>query len=164
MKLQHFILAFCITAILASCNGSKTDNENNTSGSKEIEFTISGNKLMMQVPDTLKAQPEIKEQSWGATEITIGKGFQISVSEINGDVTLMKKDIAENDVNKFKRYITDEPALLFWESEIVNPEFHFYAVQKTDKSIYTIEDIKGDFFSEQAVKAMVEASKTIKSK
>lgn len=76
----------------------------------------------------------------------------------------MKSDIAGNDVNKFKRYINDEPTLLFWESEITQPEFHFYTVVKPGAVSYIIQDIKEEMFSEKSAQTMVDAAKTLKAK
>ena len=130
----------------------------------ETDLTPYGMPISIMIPDSTKGKAEITEQSWGAVEIKVGKSFQVSISEGEGDVSLMKSDIAGNDINKFKRYVKDEPALLFYESEITQPEFHFYTVVKSENTSYTVEDIKGEIFSEKDVERMIESAKSIKAK
>lgn len=165
MKKILLLLVTPSVLLFSSCGGSKTE-ETATSlpGMMEVQLKINGNAISIMVPDSTKGKMEMVEQSWGATEIKVGKDFQISIEEGEGDVALMKSDIAGNDVNKFKRFIKDEPTLLFWESEITAPECHFYTIVKPAAVSYLVQDIKGEMFSEQGVQTMVEASKTLKAK
>lgn len=164
MKKLLLLLAAPAVLFFASCGGSKEETTASVPGMMETNITINGNQLSIMVPDSTKGKLEIVEQSWGATEIKVGKEFQISIEEGEGDVALMKSDIAGNDVNKFKRYIKDEPTLLFWESEITQPEFHFYTVVKPGAVSYIIQNIKEEMFSEKAAQTMVDAAKTLKAK
>ncbi|MBL7889698.1 MAG: hypothetical protein JNL24_09100 [Bacteroidia bacterium] len=165
MKKLLLLLAAPAVLFFASCGGSKEEETAaSIPGMMETSITINGNQLSIMVPDSTKGKLEIVEQSWGATEIKVGKEFQISIEEGEGDVALMKSDIAGNDVNKFKRYINDEPTLLFWESEITQPEFHFYTVVKQGAVSYIIQNIKEEMFSEKAAQTMVDAAKTLKAK
>jgi hypothetical protein len=81
---------------------------------------------------------------------------------------LVKSDIAGDEVFKFQRFIIDEPTMVFWEAKIgdmPNSNFHFYAISKVNKASYVIKDIEsGDAYNEIAVKTMVDAAKTLKSK
>ena len=165
--MKSFLLLLVASSILffASCGGSKKEvTPASMSGMMEVELKINGAKLSIMVPDSTKGKIEIIEQSWGATEIQVGKDFQISIEEAEGDIALVKSDIAGNDVNKFKRYVNEETTLLFWESEITTPEYHFYTIVKPGTVSYVIQDIKGDVFSEKAVQIMVDAAKTLKPK
>lgn len=165
-QMKKLILLLAAPAILTmvSCGGSKKDATVSIPGMTEVNLKINGNQLSIMVPDSTKGKMEMIEQSWGATEIKVGKDFQISISEGEGDIALTKSDIAGNDVNKFKRFVKDEPALLFWESEITGPEFHFYTIVKPGTVSYLIEDIKGEVFNEKAVQTMIDAAKTLKAK
>ena len=164
MKKLFIVLLAPAFSLLMSCSGSKTNETTSApAGMKEVQLKINGNSLSIIVPDSSKGKLEIAEQSWGATEIKVGKDFQISISESEGDIALTKSDIAGNDVNKFKRYIKDEPTLLFWESQITEPEFHFYMINETGKVSYLIEDIKGDIHDEKTAQVMVDAAKSLKS-
>lgn len=164
MKKAIFLLSVPAILFFASCGGSKTEETVSMPGMMEVSLKINGNSLSIMVPDSTKGKMEMVEQSWGATEIKVGKEFQISISESEGDVALMKSDIAGNDVNKFKRFLKDEPSLLFWESEITEPEFHFYSVIKTGNASYLIENIKEEHFTEKSTQTMIDASKTLKLK
>jgi hypothetical protein len=165
MKKIFLLLATPAILFFASCGGSKTEEATATMpGMMETTITVNGNQLSIMVPDSTRGKLEIVEQSWGATEIKVGKEFQISVTEGEGDIALTKSDIAGNDVNKFKRFVKDEPTLLFWESQITDPEFHFYTVVKPGAISYVVEDIKGEIFSEKSTQTMIDAAKTLKAK
>jgi hypothetical protein len=164
MKKALLLLAAPAILFFASCGSKKTDEAVVMPGMKEISLKINGNALTMMVPDSTHGKVEMVEQSWGATEIKVGAEFQISISEGGGDITLKKSDIAGDEVNKFKRYIKDEPTLLFWESEITKPEFHFYTVTKIGTASYLIEDIKEEQFTDKNVQTMIDAVGTIKAK
>jgi hypothetical protein len=165
MKKIILLLTAPALMVIASCGGTKTEeNTSSMPGMMETTITVNGNKLSMMVPDSTKGKLEVVEQSWGATEVKVGKDFQVSVKEDEGDISLTKSDIAGNDVNKFKRFVKDEPTLLFWESEITQPEFHFYTIVKAGTASYVVEDIKGEVFNEKATQTMIDASKTLKAK
>ncbi len=166
-KMKKILLLITVPVVLffAGCGNSKTEETvPSIPGMMEVELKINGNPLLIMIPDSTIGKMQIVEQSWGATEIEVGKGFQISIEEGEGDVALMKSDIAGNDVNKFKRFVKDEPTLLFWESEITAPEFHFYSVVKPGTVSYIVKDIAGEMFGEKAVEMMVESAKTLKAK
>ncbi len=164
--MKKLLLLLAVPAILffASCGGSKTDAPVSMPGMMEVTLKINGNSLSIMLPDSTKGKMEMVEQSWGATEIKVGKMFQISISEGEGDIALTKSDIAGNDVNKFKRFLKDESGLLFWESEITEPEFHFYLVEKVGVVSYLLEDIKEEHFNEKQIQTMIDAAKTLKVK
>ena len=164
MKKLLLLLVVPSILFLASCGGKKEDTAASMPGMMEVNLKINGNALSIMVPDSTKGKMEMTEQSWGATEIKVGTDFQISIEEGDGDIALTKSDIAGNDVNKFKRFIKDEPTLLFWESEITAPECHFYTIVKPGAVSYVIKDIAGDMFNEKSVQTMVDASKTLKAK
>ena len=165
MKKLVLLLATPAIIFYASCGNSKKDDTATTiPGMIELSLKINGNQLSIMVPDSTKGKMEVVEQSWGATEIKVGKDFQISISEGEGDIALTKSDISGNDVNKFKRFLKDEPKLLFWESQITDPEFHFYTILKPGTVSYVIEDIKGELFNEKAAQTMVDAANSLKAK
>lgn len=164
MKKILLLLACPAILFFASCGGKTEETAVTIPGMQEVQLKINGNALSIMVPDSTKGKMEMVEQSWGATEIKVGKDFQISIEEGEGDVALMKSDIAGNDVNKFKRFLKDEPALLVWESEITAPEFHFYSVVKPGAVSYIVKDIAGEMFGEKATETMVESSKSLKAK
>lgn len=165
MKKLLFLLMLPAVVSLVNCSGGKEADESaKIPGMVETDLTPYGMPITIMIPDSTKGKAEITEQSWGAVEIKVGKSFQISITEGEGDVALMKSDIAGNEINKFKRYVKDEPTLLFYESEITQPEFHFYTIVKAGNTSYVVEDIKGEIFNEKDVERMIESAKSIKAK
>ncbi len=165
MKKFLILLITPIIILLGGCGNSNKDaNSSVLPGMMEVKIKVNGTPISLILPsDSTNGRMEIVEQNWGATEIKIGKDFQVTISEGEGYIPLTKGDISGNVVNKFKRFVKEEPNLLFWESQITEPEFHFYSVQKVDKTSYTVEDINGDIYSEKAIQTMIDAAKTLKS-
>lgn len=164
-NMKKLLLLLAVPAVLffVACGESKKETVS-IPGMMEVDLKINGNQLSIMVPDSTNGKMEIIEQPWGATEIKVGTEFQISIEEGQGDIALMKSDIAGNDVDKFKRYLKDEPALLFWESEIVGPEFHFYMVVKPGTVSYVVQNLKQDIFTEKAAQKMIDSANSLKVK
>jgi hypothetical protein len=162
MKNRLLVSIFAIL-LVAGCKNTKTESVDAViSGMMPLAITINDNDLSIMVPDSTNGKIEIVEQSWGATEIKIGKSFQIAISEGLGDVTLKKSDVKADEVNKLKRFVKDDPSTLFWESAITEPEYHFYTVEKVGELSYIIEDIRELNFNEEEIQTMINAAKTIK--
>ncbi len=169
MKKTLLLLATPALLFFSSCGGSKTEESTAPlPGMMEVGLKISGNNLLMMVPDSSKGKMEIVEQSWGATEIKVGSDFQISIEESDGDIALIKSDITGNEVFKLQRYLKDEPTLLFWEGKNANipdARFHFYTIRKIGTSSFVIKDIEtGEAYNEKAIQTMLDAANTIKVK
>ena len=165
MKKIIFSLAAISAIILVSC-GSKDNESQNAEvpqGMMALDLTQYGYPVSINVPDSTAGPLEVVAQSWGAIDIKVGNAFQLSVKDGQGNIASRKSDIAGDDVNKFKRYITDEPSTLLWESQIMEPEFHFYTIVKIGNESYEVEDIAGEIFSETAVTKMLEAAKAMKA-
>src|SRR3569832_1386510 len=163
--MKKALLLWTLFAILmnAGCSDSKkNDAVTIKPGMMELNLKVNGNSLTITVPDSSIGKLEMVEQSWGATEIKVGKHFQISISEGQGDIALKKSDVSGDEVNKFKRYIKEEPNTLVWESAITEPEFHFYTVEKVGPVFYLIENIKEEHFTEKDTQQMLESAKSLK--
>lgn len=165
MSKAFVLLAIPVMLIFAGCSGTKGPKEDVVKikpGMMELNLKVNGNSLTITVPDSSIGKLDVVEQSWGATEIKVGKKFQLSISEGQGDIALKKSDISGDDVNKFKRYIKEEPTTLIWESGITEPEFHFYTVEKVGPVFYLIENVKDDHFTEKEIQQMVESAKGLR--
>ena len=166
MKRTLLLLATPIFLFIASC-GNKAEEKAKIPGMIETAIKINSTDYTIMVPDSTKGLLEITEQPWGATEVKVGQDFHISVEENEGDIALMKTDITGNEVFKLQRYLTDEPALLFWESKNENmpdSRFHFYSIIKMGNSSFVVKDVERlEPYNEKAVQAMVDASQTLKS-
>jgi hypothetical protein len=153
---------FIMTTII-SCGGKKTGSELAApQGMISLDLTHYGKPFALFVPDTAKAHLMITEESTGALYIRIGENFGIAINEQSGDLELLKKDLHDDEINKLKKIITEEPSALFWESEIVKPEFHFFLNKKLNNNDYSFEDIKDtekDPFSQEDIRRMFEASR-----
>jgi hypothetical protein len=123
-------------------------------------------KAYAEVPVTIMAPAgATAAESFGVVEVRKGDGFQLQVSteESNG-LAALKKEHEANTMNKLKRFVVDTPEAIFYESEVMGrSEFHFAAYVKLaeDKFVYC-EDNKGPTYTEEQVKAMLDACLTAK--
>lgn len=160
-------LSLVLVLMIASCGGKKQENENLVApaGSRYIDISKTGMNAFVVIPDSAAGVLDTVMQSSGEYLMKVGKDFQVAVIETTGDLNQRKADIAGDDVNKLKKYITDDATTLMWESGIGDlSEFHFYHIAKLGDRTYVFEDIKGEPFSQQAVQKMLDACKLVKEK
>ncbi|HRG39584.1 MAG TPA: hypothetical protein PK289_13720, partial [Bacteroidia bacterium] len=96
MNKAFLLLAIPVMLIFAGCDRSKEGEEEVVKikpGMMELNLKVNGNSLTVTVPDSSIGKLEVVEQTWGATEIKVGKKFQLSISEGQGDIALKKSDI-----------------------------------------------------------------------
>jgi hypothetical protein len=157
------LFALCI---ITSC-GSKVE-EIVPPGKKLVDLSQYGKPFTMHVPDSSVTNgPIVINEDNYMLEVSSGKTFAIIVEEGEGNMEQVKNDIKTDELNKFKRYIAEEPGMIAWESEITQPEFHIYAVVTVGNSKYVIRDAsttEREPFKEAEVKQMIEAVKSIKEK
>lgn len=164
--IASIITSVFLFAALAGCGDKKEEQAKVEAPEGMISLDLSkyGKPFSLFIPDTNNVKLEITEQTWGALEIKAGKNFQVSITEDPGDLALRKNDIKDDEVNKFKAFIVDEPNAIMWESEITKPEFHFYIIQKIGNATYVFEDIKStdsEVFSKEAIQKMLDSAKNI---
>jgi hypothetical protein len=158
-----FALAFITTMI--SCGGGKKEEAIVApEGMNVLDLGKYGKPFAIFVPDTAHSKLVITEQSYGALDIQVGKNFAISINEQPADIELRKKDVKEDEVNKLKSFLVEEPAAIMWESGITQPEFHFLINQKIGNSEYSFEEIKNseNVFGKEAIQKMFDSCKNIK--
>jgi len=164
-KLFTILSVIALSIAISSCGGKETqENVEAPAGMVALDLSKFGKQFSVFVPDTTAAKLEVIEQSWGALEIKVGKGFHLSITEDPGDMELRKSDIKSNDVNIFKSFVIDEPLTIMWESAITKPEFHFYSIQKIGNNTYVFEDVvpaDGEPLSKDAVQKMLDSAKKI---
>jgi hypothetical protein len=166
-KIIILFSAALLVGTLNSCGDKKKDQEAIVApqGMHVLDLSKYGKPFAIFVPDTVAAKLEVVQQTYGALDIKVGKSFAISINEQPSDIELKKKDIKEDEVNKFKSFVTEEPNAIFWESEITQPEYHFIINQKVGNAEYSIEDIKNtdaEPFGKDAVQKMFDSAKNIK--
>jgi len=168
-KIISLFSAAIIISSLISCGESKKPEEAIVApqGMIVLDLTQYGKPFVIFVPDTTAAKLMVTEQQSGALDIRVGKGFAISINEQAADFEMKKKDLKEDEINKFKSFVVDEPTAIFWESEITAPEFHFLINQKIGTTDYSFEDTRStenEPFGKEAIQKMFDSAKNIKEK
>ena len=163
-SILHLFSAILVTTMI-SC-GNKNDQEIIApQGMHTLNLNRFGKPFAIFVPDTVANKLSIVEQTNGALDIKVGTTFAISINEQAADIEMRKMDIKDDELNKFKNYIADEADAIMWESEIVQPEFHFLLNQKIGTNDYSFEDIRdteSNPFGKDAIQKMFDSSKNIK--
>ncbi|MCE3229699.1 MAG: hypothetical protein K0S32_4250 [Bacteroidetes bacterium] len=166
-KIINLCCAALVVTSFMSCGDKKKEQEAIVApqGMHVLDLSKFGKPFAIFVPDTTAAKLEIVQQTYGALDIKVGKGFNISINEQAADIEMKKKDVKEDEVNKFKSFVVEEPTAIFWESEITQPEFHFIINQKIGNTEYSIEDVKAteaEPFSKESIQKMFDSAKNIK--
>jgi hypothetical protein len=164
--MKHLLLASAVfvSLLLVSCGGSKEEEALVApKGMRYFDISKTGMNLNILIPDSTKGTLDTVLQSWGAYEVKVGSNFQVSVLEDGGDAATKKADNANDDVNKVKQYVIDDPTTLLWESGVADlSEYHFFYSAKIGNRTYVFEDIKGDPFTKEDVQQMLDACKQAK--
>lgn len=166
-KLISLVSAAVILNFASSCGEKKNADEAIVApqGMHVLDLNKYGKPFVIFVPDTVASKLEVTQQTYGALDIRVGKNFAVSINEQAADIALRKNDVKEDEINKFKSFIVDEPNAIFWESEITQPEYHFLINHKIGNADYSIEDIRnaeGDALGKDAVQKMFDSAKNIK--
>jgi predicted small lipoprotein YifL len=151
---------------LVSCGSKGPEAIVAPEGMHTLDLNRFGKPFAIFVPDTIAHKLEISEQSNGALDIRVGKIFAISIYEQAADLSLRRQDIAEDEVNRFRSYLVEEPGAILWESEIVQPEYHFLLNQKIGQAEYSFEDLRdpeGPTFGKDAIQKMFDSARNIKA-
>jgi hypothetical protein len=162
-----------ITSILFfsySCGDKKADNGIVApQGMHILDLSRYGKPFAIFVPDTTAAKLTVIEQSTGALDIKVGKNFAITINEQPADIELRKTDIQEDEINKLKSFVINEPNSLLWESgwegSTNEPQFHFVLNLKIGNSDYCFEDLKdpeANAFGKESIQKMFDSSKNVK--
>lgn len=162
------IITLITAAVLVTSCGGKKEEIPLAEGKKRVDLTKYGKPFTIDIPDsTVTSGPVTIEEQNYMLQVSSGRNFAIIIEEGEGNIEQVKNDIKSDEINKFKRYIAEEPAMLVWESEITQPEFHLYAVVTVGTSKYVIRDASTtdrEPFKEGDVKLMMEAVKSIQEK
>jgi hypothetical protein len=130
-------------------------------GATTIDLTPAGIPGVISVPAGTKFR-----DAFGDAELKNAPRFQLVVHPSSRDIAKAKAEIAANTVNKLKRWITDAPDALVYESAVgrsPKSEFHFLANVPLGARTVSCEDEKGPFFSLADVQAMLAACRTLKA-
>ncbi|MBS1652468.1 MAG: hypothetical protein JSU07_10695 [Bacteroidetes bacterium] len=165
MKIFTNVAVIAASALLLISCGDKKQNAEIKApeGMNVLDLNKYGKHFVLYIPDTSKAKLTISEQSSGALDIKVGTNFAVTINEQAADINAKKAEIKDDEVNKFKSFVTDEPNGILWESEITKPEFHFLYNLKAGAVEYSIEDIRStdaEPFGKETIQKMYESAKT----
>lgn len=168
-KIQQVIQLFFLlvfTSLLFNCSNKEQKSSFSHEGMKSLDLSKYGKPFSIFVPDTITSKLSIEEKVNGALEIRVGNHFGISINEQAADIELKKQDIKEDEVNKLKTFLVENPNAIMWQSAITNDEYHFLINQKIGNAEYSFEDIlssESKNFSKDAVQKMFDSCKHIES-
>jgi hypothetical protein len=160
--------AVLIGLVFSSCGDSAPKEEPIVApeGMNILDLNPYGKPFMVFVPDTVKNKLESIEQSYGALEITCGANFGISISGQSEDIEMRKSEIKDDEINKLKSFIVEEPTAIFWESAIIDSEYHFLINFKIGTSDYNVRDLPNPEaekpYGKDAIQKMYDSAKGIK--
>lgn len=99
----------------------------------------------------------------GALVISAGDGFYLTVREMPGDMAGRKKTIEADQNRKFKRYTTDTPDAVVYETDTGTgkSEYGFYATHEVGNTQVVCEGQKGRYYTQAQAEAMVRACQAL---
>jgi hypothetical protein len=179
--MRDLLFTLCIAAAVAGCKdkkdgetgggggggGAPVGGESSAPAAKlvEIDASTAGEAYAgwkVQAPEGSTAKDD-----FGALSVSDGRGFQLEIHEGPVDMAARKKEIEANDINTFKRYVTDKPDMVVYESDLgVGPnrkQFHFIATVKVGDKDYYCENAKGaTSYTQPQVETMAKSCQGIK--
>jgi len=169
MKKFFLFVASISVLALSSCGSGKKDGNANAGvpqGMVAADLSTQGLAALVNVPDSTTGPLEITPNAQGGADVKVGKNFQMTIIEGPGNMEIKKKDITSDDVRKFVKYIVEDPNAIVWEWQMEGgePEYHFYAIVKSDNKSYEVFDVAGEVFSEKAATQMLDAAKSVRPK
>lgn len=160
----HASIVMFIFLFVFACGNKEQKSNFSTEGLVNLDLSKYGKPFSIFVPDTISSKLLVQEQSNGALVIKVGNKFAISVNEFKADIELKKQDIKDDEVNKFKAYLLDQPNAIIWKSQITHPECHFLMNITVNNADYSIEDLHNDdntTYSEDQIQRMYESCKNL---
>jgi len=170
MRKLFLFIASASLLTFAGCGNGETGGNANTGvpkGMVAADLSEFGMQVLVNVPDSTTGPLEITANAQGGADIKVGKAFQISITEGEGNIELKKQDITSDEVRKLVKYVVEEPTSILWEwqmNEGGEPEFYFYSIVKTGNKSFEVFNVPGEVFSEKAASQMLDAAKSIRVK
>ena len=169
MKKIFLLLASASLLAIAGCGNGKKDDAANIDvpkGMVAADISSQGLPIQIIVPDSTVGPLEIIANPQGGADVKVGKNFQVTIIEEPGNMTMKKNDIEHDDVKKLIKYLVNDSIAIAWECQVPTqePEFHFYAIVKSEGKTFEVHDVDGEIFSEKAATQMLDAAKTIRLK
>ena len=170
-KLLFALLITPVLFIIPSCGGGEENPIVDSSamlmpGHVWLNLSKYGMEVSVQIPDSTVGLAEVVHTNSGAVEITVGKNFGIAVLFGEGDIALLKEDLASDAVFK-SEILIDEPGTLLYSRSIPDTEIevqhHFFYTGNINNAIYEVKNLEMETYGKKAVEEMLKAAKTLKA-
>jgi len=167
---KSFFLSALVCAVItfSSCKHKEEVTEAELGpGMIRMSLASVGMNVTIDIPDTEKKAHVIETLPSGDVHVSVEKGFNILINVSGMDMNRKKKDIAGNDVDKFQSWVVQDSNDVLFKTQMVNDEFHFYAiVKKGDKTYYVQEQTQSSDgavtnFTQDQAQTMLNSAKTI---
>ncbi len=173
------VLTLC-TLTFTACQSGGSGGDSSDAEEKQTEETASENAnqgeleglvpldlkpydlpFTLLIPDSTTGVPKVVNQSWGSTEIQVGKKYQLEIA-LGGDLNLLKSDLKNDDMYTHE-VLEETPTSIVYRSVIagsgLKPEHHFYSVVTINGEQYEVKDMKsGGPYGERSARRMMEAA------
>lgn len=168
---KTLILSLVLSLAAAGCSKDKSKEGGGGGGggaaappAKLVEIDASSAGAAYAGWKLMAPEGAVAKEDFGALSVSDGKGFQLEVHSGATDMAATKKEIESNDVNKLKKYVTDTPDVIVYESDpgMGGVQVHFHAAVKVGGEDFYCENSKGPKYTQAQTEAMVAACKSIK--
>ncbi len=160
-------LIIVISVLVLNCNNQ--EKEISSTGTEPlVEYSLRkhGVPCTISLPKSKMHLLIDSMQVYGDLTIDMGQTFNLIISPVNQSLDEIKKDITSDEVNKFKKYMVDEPNTISYQSEIVSPEYHFKHFVTIGKEQMMITDglnAESSAYTEAEIKLMLACAQSIKA-
>jgi hypothetical protein len=106
------------------------------------------------------------QQTANTLVIAAGDSFQLVVHDTGTDLTARRKAIQSDTTHKLKRFISEQPDTLVYETESPSgaTEVHFVASKTVSGKKVMCEDAKGKRYTQEQIEAMAQACQGLTKK
>src|SRR5687767_201179 len=109
-----------IAIVCATCGVKSDEPVKAPEGMSALDLSRYGKPFILFVPDTASTPVNVTEEPSGALLVKSGKSFVLSIRESAEDLTLRKRDITDDEVNRLKQFLVEDSVALVWESAITS--------------------------------------------
>lgn len=173
MKKLAYLLMLPLALLFTQCENGEGDGGEGTEETvdlgnvEELDLSEYGFPLVINVPKASQSIPDpvIDVLDWGAIEIRVGTNYGIQISGGDGDMTLVKEDIAGDDIYGATYIVEEADAILYgWaiRDTDMEPEYRFLVIKMDGDNAYEIRNIVDEPFSEGAAQRMFNIAKAVK--
>jgi len=168
MKQIKYLVIVTLLSLIA-CNNEATDVEkkqDDLKGYEELSLSEWGYDLSIMIPNTeIHGTPKVELTEGGAVKIIVGSNYGVQIEFGEGDIELLKEDLADNLVYTSEIILADSVSLIYKQdipNSGVKTQHHFFYKANIDSFVYEITDIKEEEYKEGMIIQMLKAVKTLK--